>query len=186
MKLHFIIWTFLILLIAGQFAYYGPKLPDPTPSHFGFNGQPDDWMTKNKYMWVTGGIYLSTLVLVSLFCFALPQSIKFFSDNMINIPNKEYWLAPQRRTETLANIKSKTYQVGYLTLGLIVGIFHLGFESSAATEPRFSTEWFFALMLFYLLAMGIWILKLYLSFRNFKKKGQISFYPKSSLTSLPQ
>lgn len=67
-------------------------------SHFNFTGRPDGWMTRSQF--------LSWAVLVEigfpLFFIAVGFGIRFLPVNRFtfkNIPNREHWLAPERREE---------------------------------------------------------------------------------------
>ncbi len=72
---------------------YGP-LPDPVPSHFGAGSQPDAWMAKAPFfamiMGSWGALQLLALGLV-------PWMVRKVPPRMINIPNRQWWLATPER-----------------------------------------------------------------------------------------
>jgi len=67
-------------------------------SHFDFMGRPDGWMTRSQFL------LCAVLVEIGfpLFFVAVGFGIRFLPVNQFtfkNIPNREHWLAPQRRDE---------------------------------------------------------------------------------------
>ncbi|WP_240513624.1 DUF1648 domain-containing protein [Brevibacterium aurantiacum] len=61
--------------------------PDQVPSHFGANGQPDDWASKGEvFAWLVPlGVGLSVLLSIRSIFEKMPLSL-------VNIPHKEYWI----------------------------------------------------------------------------------------------
>ena len=49
MKRNVIIWAVLLGLGIGQAIWAYPRLPDQVASHFGYNGQPDGWMSRGVF-----------------------------------------------------------------------------------------------------------------------------------------
>jgi uncharacterized membrane protein len=93
-----LIFVLLALYAAIHFSYYYPQLPSTVASHFGKNGAPNGWQTKAAFFQVF--IFVSVLTVV--IGFAIPKLIFVFPPQLINLPNKTYWLAPERRVETTA------------------------------------------------------------------------------------
>ncbi|HXY61410.1 MAG TPA: DUF1648 domain-containing protein [Nitrospirota bacterium] len=105
----------LVLIGIGilQMLFYAPRLPEHMASHFGGSGDPNGWSGKAAFF----GIYAGILVMVFLLFHALPGLLSRFPDAMINLPNKEYWLAPERRASTFSRIKDYFVSMG---IGLII------------------------------------------------------------------
>jgi uncharacterized membrane protein len=82
--------------LAVSLLYASQKLPDPVASHFNGQGVPDGWMSRSAHLWAMTGIGFG----LSLFMLATFYSIRFFPNCTINLPHRDYWLAPERRTET--------------------------------------------------------------------------------------
>ncbi len=62
---------------------------------------------------------------------------------MINLPNKDYWLAPERRDETFAILSRRFLWVATATLLLMLDIFHQAFrvhlgKAASLEHPVFS------------------------------------------------
>src|SRR4051812_45558370 len=96
-----------VLIVIGALAYGGvdfarhyPQLPPQVASHFNFAGQPDAWSSKAQFL----GMSIALLALV-VFMLGLISSVAWYAPaGLINLPNKDYWLAPERETETRSAI----------------------------------------------------------------------------------
>ncbi len=99
------------MVSALQQAYYYPKLPYKVAIHFNASGFPDNFSGKlfSALMQVGVVIFMALVVFVS------DYFIKHGSDNFINIPNRKYWLAPERRERTIDLLSSFVYWLGILT-----------------------------------------------------------------------
>ena len=92
--------TFALLALNAvvHFASAYAKLPEVVASHFDARGTPNGWQTKQAFFQV--------LLIVSVFVagigFAMPKIISALPPKLINLPNKNYWLAPERVAETMA------------------------------------------------------------------------------------
>lgn len=89
---------FLFLLVLGllHWVQVYPQLPDRMASHFNGSGVPNGWQSKHNFF-----VFSSTVVLVcAAISFLVPRAIAVFPPELINLPNKSYWLAPERREET--------------------------------------------------------------------------------------
>jgi uncharacterized membrane protein len=96
-------------------------LPERMASHFGPSGAPDGFMPRADFVTVmalTGG---GTVLLLTL----LPQLLRFVPAELINMPNREYWLAPERRAQTLARLGVWMAWLGVLTGALIAAVVEL-------------------------------------------------------------
>ncbi len=98
MKASTIILAILILVFVGQAVNFYPPLPETIASHFDASGQANGFMSKTSFF-AFGAILLVFLTaMFSLISKWLPE----MPDSMVNLPNKDYWLAPERREHTLA------------------------------------------------------------------------------------
>src|ERR1700682_6716418 len=107
---------FVTLLIAGLAFIVGTigQLPPRVASHFGAAGQTNAWMSRDGYA-------LFILGFGTLFPMFIVASIAWLPHVMsrgVKLPNRDYWLAPARRGETLATLEAFGGRVGWL-----VGLF---------------------------------------------------------------
>lgn len=105
----------LAALFLGQLIFYYPQMPDPMASHFNGFGEPDDWMSKTGFFWFEIGLLAFCLGLF----FATTKFISKLPDGLINMPRKDYWLAPERREATL-KIFSERMEAFYVAIFLLL------------------------------------------------------------------
>lgn len=115
----------MLLLTLGvviwQIVYWYPQLPDVIPSHFDSQGNVDGEMAKTPF-------FVLMTCLNALFLIGFPLLGKLLSklpDSLINLPNKEYWLAPERRESTVAQTTNFLAAIGWITSWLMIGIIQL-------------------------------------------------------------
>jgi hypothetical protein len=88
----------LAILAAIYFWSNYARLPDVVASHFNARGVPNGWQTKSMFF----TFFLGAVGIAWLVGFGVPGLISKMPTALINLPHKEYWLAPERRAETLA------------------------------------------------------------------------------------
>jgi len=144
--------------LVGMVATYA-RLPERMASHFGADGVANGWMTRDGYFWFMVGI----VTLVSLTMLAAFGSIRFLPNSLINIPRRDYWLAPERRDETAGTMmRYGLWMIGLNSLFFLA--IHLLVVAANATQPaRLSNDVWWLLVAF--LAMtGVILFKLYRRF----------------------
>jgi hypothetical protein len=126
------------MICAMQMWYWHSKLPDPIPSHFDAAGHVNGEMS-------LFGFYALMIILqvVMLVLFpVLGAFLKVIPNSFINVPNKDYWLAPERRDSTLLFNSTYLVAIGWQTSWLLILIFHLtcmvAVEKRAAIMPEFN------------------------------------------------
>jgi uncharacterized membrane protein len=127
---------FVIVLAAiAQCVHDFPLLPDRLASHFGASGIPNGWMTKSQFFITFAVVLLPALVVE----FWVSHRIANRPDAKLRLPNKEFWLAPERRAETFAYFES--FFAWYGCAFLFVEVFAMGLAMRANfdTPPRLPT-----------------------------------------------
>ncbi|MEJ7595015.1 MAG: DUF1648 domain-containing protein [Planctomycetaceae bacterium] len=112
------ILVLLTIVGAVQHAWYWPQLPDRVATHWGIDGQPNDWMTRTGATLTLCGLQIG----VPLFLVAVTTLASRLPDSMVNIPNREYWLHPDRRSATLAWMNRMLAWIAVLTSLFMIGI----------------------------------------------------------------
>lgn len=144
----------LIVLAVLQYTYYEPLLPDRIASHFDVAGQADGWSSKSAFL-------LSNLALIAglaLIFLSFPSWLGKIPNARINLPNKDYWLAPGRRAATLQTIQRQMEWLGAATLVLFLGVAQLSIEANLTGRPTLGpAPW--VLSGCYLLAMTVWLVR---------------------------
>jgi uncharacterized membrane protein len=127
---------FAIVFAAIVQGVYGfPLLPDRMASHFAASGMPNGWMTKAQFFVV----YALTLLPALVVEFWVGRSIAKTPEARINLPNKEYWLAPERRDATFAYFENFFAWYGCALLLLVVFIMGLAMRANLTPPPKLPT-----------------------------------------------
>ena len=123
------------LLGAAQYAYYARRLPEVLGSHFAGNGAVNGWQTKAAFF----GMELGIVVLAAVVGFAIPRIIGAMPVSLINLPNKEFWLGPERRGESLLYIRAGSAWFGCALLAFLLFVMELVFRANLQTPPRLNS-----------------------------------------------
>ena len=159
MRLSRIILIFLISVFISHCAFYYPNLPDPMATHFNGAGKPDGWMAKSNFFLLEIGI-LALIVLEFTF---LPWIIGKFPVRLINMPNKEYWFAEERRAETLRIIGHFFEWFSAALLALFIGINQLVFHANLTRENLSPMSW--VILGAFLVFVVVWLISFYRRFK---------------------
>src|SRR4051812_34383667 len=131
-------WLSLCIIIgalmygAVDFARQYPQLPPQLASHFNFAGQPDAWSSKAEFIGMSGAV----LVLVVFMLGLLSAGGWDLAARLINIPNKDYWFAPERETETRDSIVRCGLWFTAATLWLVVLVVHEAMVANLRQPPH--------------------------------------------------
>ncbi|MGA7796649.1 MAG: DUF1648 domain-containing protein [Candidatus Acidiferrales bacterium] len=125
----------IVLAAIAQCVHDYPLLPDRLASHFGASGMPNGWMTKSQFF-ITFAIVLLPALAVE---FWVSHRIANKPDAKLRLPNKEYWLAPERRAETFAYFDSFFAWYGCAFLFAEVFAMGLAMRANFDTPPQLPT-----------------------------------------------
>ena len=125
----------IVLAAIAQSVRYFPLLPDRMASHFGATGIPNGWMTKPQFFMS----YALLILIAAALEFWLSRRIASRPDAKLNLRNKQYWLAPERRGKTIGYFE--TFFAWYGCAFLLVEVFAMGLAMRANfnTPPRLET-----------------------------------------------
>jgi hypothetical protein len=128
-----------VLLIAGAAAFIlltSLSLPDVIASHFGSDGRANGFMPRGAYVGLLLAfvIGLPTLLIVSSRGLDSPNA-------RINLPNRDYWLAPGRRAETVAYLRAHLKQFSTVLVVFLCYVHWLVVRANAIRPPRLSAPW---------------------------------------------
>ena len=148
---------YLVLLFASlaMFVYYYPQMPPRMASHFAADGHPNGWMPREPFFVLT----LVITFLSGLVGFVAPRQIATRPDARINLPNRDYWLAPERRAQTFQYFAAMMawFSCGLLFV-LISGTF-LAIRANLASGGRFDSGAMVAVLIAFLLFLMLWMLR---------------------------
>lgn len=145
--------------LVGMAATYA-RLPERIASHFGANGVANGWMSRDGYVWFMVGI----VTLVSVTMLAAFGSIRYLPSALVNIPRREYWLAPERRDDTARTLmRSGLLMVGLNSL-FFLAIHLLVVAANESQPPRLSNA-VWAMLAAFLATTGVITLRLIWRFK---------------------
>jgi len=140
----------------------GLRLPALVASHFGSSGTPDGFMPRGVYIgfmlvFVMG--FPALLVFVTSFALGRPNA-------RINLPNRDYWLAPERRAETVCFLRARLRWFGVLLVTFLCYAHWLVVLANESQPVRLAESWFIGGLAVFLVAILIWLRMLLGRFRN--------------------
>jgi uncharacterized membrane protein len=135
--------------------------PPEMAAHFNVQGIPDRFVAKTEFFWFQVQT-LAVVVGVSL----LPQVlILLLPASLINMPHREYWLAPERRDDTLNRLSSFGAVMFAVILLAVQAAFELAAYANLQTPIRYNAQWMFLFMIGSIILIGLALLQLAVSFR---------------------
>jgi uncharacterized membrane protein len=155
-KLLLLIYGLVLLAGVADLAYYYPQLPERVASHFNGHGQPDGWSSKSMIL-LTDVLVMLLLTLVFVGSALLLPILPF---SLVNVPHKEYWMAPQRRAYTCELLRAFVLGFGVLNLALLLAITHFTMRANLGSAPHIGLGFWIALGCYFVLELGlvIWLL----------------------------
>ncbi len=140
------------------------RLPEVVATHFGTDNRPNGWMTRNGYLLFTFAFGVGVSALVIFFVVFLPR----VKPQWTNIPHRDYWLAPERREESLNFLAAHACWLACLVVLLIAGIHSLILVAHQSQPPLLPMTPFLVLLGGFLAGLGLWTVKIY---RRFPKRA---------------
>lgn len=137
-------------------------LPDPVASHFDAEGGPDGFMPRAQYI----AIMMAVTVIVPLFIATLTRFAISRAGARINLPNRDYWLAPERRAETIGFLTQQATQFAALLVLFMCYAQWLAARANATTPPSLDSGLFFAGLGGFMVCVVLGIVRLMRRFRR--------------------
>jgi uncharacterized membrane protein len=138
------------------FSFLYPQLPDPMASHFNASGAATAWMPKSGFFTL---ILIVTLA-AALPVFLVPRSMAKLSNDKINLPNKEYWLAPERRAETIQYFGIQMGWFGCALLALLLSGLYIAVAANFRPDHHFDSGFFYVVLGAFLAFVIVWLVRL--------------------------
>lgn len=155
MKKNLLPLVLLALLCAGYLLFVtgtASRLPDRVAMHFNAAGRADNWIDRSQTVlfWETLGIAVPALFLV------IAGLTSVIPPRFVNLPHREYWLAPERRLQTVAFLFRQTVWMGCLMILFLAGIYWLTILANRLTPAHLPMGWFLTLLGGFLAGTTIW------------------------------
>lgn len=154
-------WALVILFVSYVMSSIS-GLPEQVGTRFGGEGTPNSWMSRNGYV----RFILAFGLGVPVFVVGLHYLLARYAGDQFNIPDREYWLAPERRTDTLQFVVQHSWWLGCVMLLFMLGLHHLLLAANRVSPPQLPTIPFILLVVAFLTGLGAWIFTLRARFRR--------------------
>lgn len=130
------LYSLLILVCFLMMAYYYPQMPRRMASHFAADGRANGWQSREAFFVLMILVSASSAVV----CFLAPRQIAAKANARINLPNRDYWLAPERREETMRFIAATMAWFGCGILFVLISGTFLALQANLAPDHRFNSQ----------------------------------------------
>jgi hypothetical protein len=152
----------LYLCFFGCLAATSTQLPERVATHFDGHGRPNGWMSRTAHL-------QSMIVFGLAFPLFVPALIyvsRFLPDRLWNIPNRDCWLAPARRTETMAYLFRHSLWWSSMAVCFATGMHWSVIRANRLAQAHLSTSFVLALAGCFVAGTAIWAVSM---FRHFKR-----------------
>src|SRR5258708_26245542 len=100
------------------------------------------FMGRTDYLLLMIGLSLGVPAVLLLVTVMLP----FLMPNRLRIPSRDYWIAPERRAQTLSSVATVGLVMSAVTAAFMLGLQLLVVAANAQTPPHMDTAILFALV----------------------------------------
>jgi len=138
------------------------QLPARVATHFGVNGVPNGWETQAGYVRFT----LIFGAVVPAFVLGTFLIIRYCNGWGLNVPNKDYWLAPERRGQTFAFIQRQGIRLAVLMIAFFAGIHYMILAANAHVPASLPSTFVLWIVGPFLTATLLWAVIFTLHFRK--------------------
>jgi uncharacterized membrane protein len=142
----------LVLAAIAQALWHHGRLPEKVASHFDGRGAPNGWMSRDTHT----ALQVATVLFVA----ALIEGIVALSARLpkeyINIPRRDYWLAPERAAATHARLGRMILAMGVALVIFFMAVFRLIYRANLLPDARLDLSiWYYTGALLAVVAVSI-------------------------------
>jgi uncharacterized membrane protein len=160
-KIPWMIFGLMLMLVTFFLLRTASQLPPMVASHFDVAGYPNAFVTRGHYT----RFMLALGVVLPIAIVALMTWVYLRADDM-KLPNRAYWLAPERIDRTRHRLVAHSVWIGSLLIAMVCFVHWLEIAAHRRVPAQLSNAAAMAGMLvFFLIASG-WIIALVLAFRR--------------------
>lgn len=166
----------LLAAVCVQVAYFYPKIkqsvdaaqavpgarPGMVASHFNAQGEPNGRQTITQFFTT----YTTIIVLEVVLFFGAPLALRYVPAEYVNLPHREYWLAPKRRAQTLADLNRRFNWLGVATVSLVLVVMQWVLSANLSGDQHLPTFAVWIPLIAYLAFALWWTARLYAAFKR--------------------
>ena len=151
-----------LVVSLGVFVWYtSQSLPPVVASHFAPAGAADGFTPRASYIGLMIGLVLGIPLLVAV----LPALLAGRGSASFNIPNRDYWLAPERKARTVAFVRAHGFWLAGAVALFLAYTHWLVVRANELQPPVLSGSGLFAGLVAFLVAVAAWLVALFARFR---------------------
>ena len=161
-KLPLLLFMGLLAAAAALIFHLAGQMPDLVAVHFDAAGRANGFMTRAA---CRDFMLLSTLgvpLLITLATAVLPRLVPA---SLINIPNRDYWLAPGRARDSLVFLSEQGVWFGCIFVVFLACVDAMLVKANTASPPEFPNTLFIAMLILFFCAVGAWFVRMLRRFR---------------------
>jgi uncharacterized membrane protein len=130
--------VYMVLFLANLLimAYYYPQMPQRMASHFAADGRVNGWQSRQAFFVIMFLVSAASAVV----CFLAPRQIAARANARINLPNQDYWLAPEHREATMRFISATMAWFGSCLLFVLIAGTVLALRANLGPDRRFNSQ----------------------------------------------
>jgi hypothetical protein len=133
-----------------------PLLPERVATHFGAKGEPDQWMDRATVVLIMGTAGVGLPLLLAGFAFAT-RRLPIWS---INLPNRDYWLAPENEQRARDYILAYMVWLACLVVCFMAGLYYVTVQANQQTPVRLPGTAIGLVFMTFLAGFVLWITRL--------------------------
>jgi uncharacterized membrane protein len=155
-----LLFAVLALGAAIYFSSYYAQMPEVVASHFNARGVPNGWQTKSAFF----SVFVGVGILAAMVGFVIPRMIAALPPQLINLPNKDYWLSPEHVAESMQFMSVHFAWFSCALLVVMIFTFDYALKSNLHPEnaPNISRLWY--VLAGFLLFMVVWTVGMFKRF----------------------
>lgn len=151
----------LVLVVAAGFIWFtSGDLPPVVASHFASGGAANGFMGRGTYTAFMVAVVVAVPALIGF----SGQLIRLLPLQWINLPNKQYWLAPQRRAATVDSLSSLTVPFALALVVFLSFVHWLVVQANAVHPARLPEGSLFVGLAVFGVAAVLWVVVLFRRF----------------------
>jgi uncharacterized membrane protein len=157
-----LLWFLVALAAAAVFMIHtGSALPDPVATHFGPAGTPNGYMSRSFYV----RLMLAFVVLLPLGINLLVGRVLSLPNARINIPNRDYWLAAERREHSVRRLQRHMQFFGTVLAAFLCYMHWQVVQANARSPAQLDNTRFAMGLATFLVTLVVWTVVLRRQFR---------------------
>ncbi len=136
-------------------------LPPDVAVHFGWRGTAERFASRESYV----GLMSALVVLEPMVLLAALVVLPRIAPRLVNLPGRDYWMAPSRRAATMRRLARFAAALGCLSAVFLAAVHLLVVDANTLAPPVLPLRPFLAVAAGFLASMALWAALLRQRFR---------------------